>query len=69
MNLAMFCHFFKERKVRMLAETYLGNTEPDISAVFMKKSRIMKQYFDTSAVQIGFPLSNYGQQMRHLTVK
>lgn len=29
----------------------------------------MKQYFDTSAVQIGFPLSNYGQQMRHLTVK
>lgn len=27
----------KERKGKVLAEIYLGNTEPDISTVFMKK--------------------------------
>lgn len=52
----------------MSSETCLGNTAAGPSS-FEEKVMHQEQHFGKSAVQGGFPLSNYGQQTRHFTVK
>lgn len=68
-NLVVFCHFLKkEKREKMSSETCLGNTAAGPSS-FEEKVMHQEQHFGKSAVQGGFPLSNYGQQTRHFTVK